>query len=684
MKMGKKGFLAACVMMLGFSFFLPGKVKAASTVGNGSLIFSPNPEDTYDDSGVTYVKSIVLKHNGNMNGTMLCVFDQQITVDGQGVWPVYKSTDQGASWTHVTDIRDDVYGTIHKMNPCIYELPQDVGNLKEGTILVAGLLIPDDWSQSQMTIYKSSDLGSSFQVLGVVDTGGPIEYDATPKATTSAVWEPYLYVDGKGRLSCYYSDERQKGNGVLQAVCYKSSWDGVNWGALTNVTAITNRSDRPGMITVSRMGNGKYIAVYEVVNRPSQKVNSAICYYKISEDGVTWDANDLGTPILLEDGTGCGSSPVVKWVDAGGPNGMVVVACKWQVDTKGRISGGQNLFVNYNYGEGTWERLPNALTFDGPNLEGLLSGYSGSLDTNLDNTVLYQAANVENLTTHRNEARIGAIPLNAACYEAENASLTNAEVASFIDASNGKKVGNINYSDSKVSFDKITVSNAGTYTVNVRYTNGTGSRSSHYVQVNGGNRFELQYDPSVKWGRYLWASFTCNLNAGVNTIAFTKGTGYAELDCIQVYKAGTDLSGQFALQNRNSGKYLEVANASTEQGMATSQYDWTNYPCQLWNMTKKDGSYIQLRNVNSLRMLEIQNASKEDGAAAVQYSRSGNYCQDWSLLSSDSGYYFLQNRNSGKYLEVANNLTTNGAAVAQWGKTGYSCQEWKLKKEGMK
>lgn len=126
---------------------------AANTTGNGSLVFSPNPKDTYDDSGVTYVKTIVLKHNGSQNGTMLCVFDQQITVDGQGVWPIYKSTDGGSSWEHVTDIRDSVYGTTHKMNPCIYELPQDVGNLKEGTILVAGLLIPDDWSKSQITVY---------------------------------------------------------------------------------------------------------------------------------------------------------------------------------------------------------------------------------------------------------------------------------------------------------------------------------------------------------------------------------------------------------------------------------------------------------------------------------------------------------------------------------------------------
>lgn len=681
MKRGKNLFLVLLVAI--FVMITKTNVYAA-TDNNGAVVFTPNPNDTYDDSGVTYVRMITLKHNGADNGTMLCVFDQQIVVDGQGVWPVYKSVDSGETWEHVTDIRDNIYGTTHKMNPCIYEMPQTVGNIQEGTILVAGLLIPDDWSQSQITIFQSNDLGSNFSPLGVVDVGGPIEYDASPQSTTSTVWEPYLYIDGRGRLACYYSDENQKSEGILQALVYRSSWDGVNWGAKTNVVGVPNWSDRPGMITVTKMGNGKYLAAYEVVNRPSQSLNTAICYYKISDDGINWNSTDLGTPVLLEDGTGCGSAPFVKWVDAGGPNGMVIVVPKWQVDALGRISGGQNFFVNYNYGEGTWERLPMALTFDGPSHEDLLSGFSGSIDISEDGKILYQAENVENLSIRRNEARVGSIPLNAAIYEAENAELTNVEVASFIEASNGKKVGYINYSDSKINFNKITVPESGTYTINVRYTNGTTATSSHYVKVNNGTQFELQYPVCKEWGRYLWASFDCYLNAGVNSISFTKGNGYAELDCIQVSNPNVDLSTQFALVNRNSNKLLEIGNASISSNVQASQYDWTNYNCQLWNVTKKDGQYVQFKNVNSGKVLEIQEASTANGAAVVQYDLSGNYCQDWKLLSTSDGFYKVINRNSNKLLEVGNNLTTNGATVNQWDDTGYACQEWKLKREGTK
>lgn len=685
--MDKKKVLRLCCMIfvIGIIFGkmnLP--VSAASTTGNGTLVFSPDPGTTYDDSGVTYVRMITLKHNGANNGTLLCVFDQQIVVDGQGVWPVYKSTDDGETWQHVTDIRDHVYGTTHKMNPCIFELPQDVGGLREGTILVAGLLIPDDWSSTQITLFKSTDVGQSFTPISVVDSGGPTDYDNLPTSTTSAVWEPYLDIDGNGNLACYYSDERQKANGVLQALVYKSSTDGINWGKVTNVVAVSNRNDRPGMVTVTRMGNGKYMAVYEVVNKPSLEVNTAICYYKISDDGINWNPVDLGKPILLEDGTGCGSAPFVKWINAGGPNGMVVVVPKWQVDKNGLIKGGQNFFVNYNYGEGTWERMPMAVTFDGPNTENLLSGFSCSIDTNIDGTVLYQAANVENLSTGRNEVHVGSIPLTAAAFEAENAQLTNVEVDSYIDASGGKKVGYINYSDSSVEFDKIVVPKAGLYTVNVRYSNGTGTNASHNVTVNNERTFSLSYEPTVKWGRYQWSSFTCQLNEAVNSIKFQTGTGYAELDCIQVFCAGVDMNNQFALVNRNSNKLLEIPSASLEDNVQAAQYDWTNYNCQLWNITHKDSSYIQLQNANSGKLLEVGLASTEEGAAVVQYPASGNYCQDWMLTPSSDGYYKIINRNSQKLLEIQSNLTENGALAGQWSSTGYACQEWKLKKEGMK
>lgn len=49
-----------------FVFIMNSTNVLAVTPNNGSLVFSPNPNDTYDDSGATYARMICLKHNGAM------------------------------------------------------------------------------------------------------------------------------------------------------------------------------------------------------------------------------------------------------------------------------------------------------------------------------------------------------------------------------------------------------------------------------------------------------------------------------------------------------------------------------------------------------------------------------------------------------------------------------------------
>lgn len=253
----------------------------AKTDGNGSLVYKSDNDSTFDPGGATYSRIICLKNNAGSNGTLLCTYDQlkKVSVDvGNGkkiskqVYPIYKSTDGGDNWKLISNVYDKEYGLLRTSQPCLYELPQQVGDMPAGTILLAGNIFDDDpYTQSRIVIYKSLDGGNSWSFLSEVDHGGPCTYDPSVTSTTTTVWEPYLNLSKDGKLVCYYSDERQKANGVLQAVSFKTSSDGKNWSSLSNVAAITNKKDRPGMITVSALPNGKYIATYEVVNRPSNK-----------------------------------------------------------------------------------------------------------------------------------------------------------------------------------------------------------------------------------------------------------------------------------------------------------------------------------------------------------------------------------------------------------------------------
>jgi hypothetical protein len=688
---GLRRFSAVCALTalvaLLIALIQPAPASAVTT-GNGALVFAPaagssfNPEGG-TPAGTTYAKIIVLKNSGAANGTQLVTFDQLVLKNGVQVYPIYRSTNNGTSWTHVTDVNPSATfpALTRTAQPFLFEVTQTTGDLTAGTILLAGMIMPEDRSSSRLVVYKSTNQGTSWSYLSTIDTGGPAVYDPSPTSTTTTVWEPSLIIDGNGGLAAYYSDERQKANGVLQAVSYRRSTDGgKTWGSLVNVSAPTNRSDRPGMITVTKLPNGRYLATFEVVNRPSQSNNTAPIYYKTSNDGLNWGTTtSIGNPIRLADGRGIGSSPYVTWVPSGGPKGMVVVASKWSLDANGTIDGGQNFYVNYNLGEGPWERLPMAVTYDASDTQGgSFTGFAQGIDVSVDGRTLYQATNVENLQSDLNDIRVGSIPLDAQQYEAENAARNDAAVVSHVQASNGSKIGNINNVGSYVEFT-VNVPAAGTYTMNVRYDNGFGSTSTHNVSVNGGTASSISYPATVDWGRYNWAQKSVTLNAGNNTIRFAKGTNFAELDVLHLYRSAA-LDPVFQIANRNSGKYLEVLGASTTDGAAAGQWGDTNNATQRWTVT--GGNTVQLVNRNSGKLLEIPSAQTADGVDAVQWGPTGSSTQSWTAATS-GGWWTFANANSGKLLEIAGCSTTDGAVAQQWTSNGAACQQWRLVKEGI-
>src|SRR5690606_7154750 len=128
-------------------------------------------------------------------------------------------------------------------------------------------------------------------------------------------------------------------------------------------------------------------------------------------------------------------------------------------------------------------------------------------------------------------------------YEAENATVVNAETLGSADASNGYYVGRIDEagdmrSDSFVDFT-VEVPEARSYTMTIRYANGTGATSTHGLAYNGGAWSTVSYPPTDGWAQFDTTSVTVDLQAGYNVIRLAKGsphfdggTGYAELDSI--------------------------------------------------------------------------------------------------------------------------------------------------------
>ncbi|AIM26077.1 hypothetical protein MEPL4_7c00210 [Melissococcus plutonius] len=280
-----------------------------------------------DDSvqpNILYGRGMVTNHTTNeFNGRMYETFENYVS--GVPYFKIYESTDHGNSWNHISNVKDQVNGWGLRYQPFLYELPETLGDLPKGTLICAGNSIPKDLSKTKIDLYKSLDHGRTWDYLSTIDEGGkavPDQIDATP------VWEPFLAMIDH-QLVCYYSDERDPAHS--QKLIHKVSKNGIDWGNQVEDVVFSAKKARPGMATVAKMKNGKYIMTYEVVGNGAHYSN-----YKLSEDAIHWNPEDEG----------------IKFADGGSPYVTVLADGTIVANTAN-----SPLYLNKNNGEGKWETL---------------------------------------------------------------------------------------------------------------------------------------------------------------------------------------------------------------------------------------------------------------------------------------------------------------------------------------
>ncbi|MFF4352590.1 RICIN domain-containing protein [Streptomyces sp. NPDC001530] len=270
------------------------------------------------------------------SGRLVASFEKSTVVPETGsadrqTLPVYKSDDHGTTWQPLSEVKAPAYlssdpkyakYTSNWTNPYLYALPQDVGNLKQGTLLLASVVSGDDyyyrehkaadpsWTPANdgdrkdlaIALYSSTDDGVTWKVVNVIATGGwqggsagalgQNIAGANTNKQADPLWEPYLMVY-KGRLVVYYSDENDytgfdPATGVptldpandtakdsLGQILVHKTWDGrsATWSApVVDLAGLTQDmgggkteigGGRPGMTNVVRTTDGKWLLTYE-------------------------------------------------------------------------------------------------------------------------------------------------------------------------------------------------------------------------------------------------------------------------------------------------------------------------------------------------------------------------------------------------------------------------------------
>jgi GH43 family beta-xylosidase len=239
--------------------------------------------------------------------------------------------------------------------------------------------------------------------------------------------------------------------------------------------------------------------------------------------------------------------------------------------------------------------------------------------------------------------------LGSSRYEAEYAVINHATSRSAVGgASNGQVVGAIDYADSWVEYRQVWAPSAGTYPLTVRYANGTGASSTHNVSVNGGAATALTY-PATGWDTWTSVTFLATLKAGDNTVRFTKGTSYAELDYVELNR----YEAENAVLNRASARFA-VGGASSER--VVGGIDFADSWVEFRDVTVPSAGVYKLRvRFANGSSTGTHNLSVNGGAStAVSYARTG--WDKWTVVtvnvSLNAGANTLRFTKGSNYAEL--------------------------------
>jgi hypothetical protein len=307
--------------------------KAPATFSQ-RVVFEPPRDANWTDPGVLYARSAQLP-----NGDLLATWENYSPEPPMVYFPIYKSTDQGYTWTELSRVQDTQNGWGLRYQPFLYVLPEAMADFPAGTVLASGSSIPKDLSKTQIELYASCDSGETWEFVSHIAAGGV----ALPNNGETPVWEPFLY-QHEDTLICYYSDQRDTAYG--QKMVHQTTTDLKTWGPVIDDVTYPTYTDRPGMPTLAKLPNGQFIMTYEYGGNHGNSSYSFPVHYKIVSDPEKFGAA-TGVELKATDGTVPTGSPYVVWSSVGGANGTIIA------------SGHSNseVFVNTQLGQGAWVKV---------------------------------------------------------------------------------------------------------------------------------------------------------------------------------------------------------------------------------------------------------------------------------------------------------------------------------------
>lgn len=225
----------------------------------------------------------------------------------------------------------------------------------------------------------------------------------------------------------------------------------------------------------------------------------------------------------------------------------------------------------------------------------------------------------------------------------------------------------------------------------IQYYNANASKPSTPTPTPTGTRtisdgdYHIVTDLNISYG----LNVAYNSTSACANIQIHNSMGDADTSSVVTVKYLDN--GYYKLTMRNSGKVLDVQNASTSNGTNVQQYDDNGTDAQKWIIREAgNGCFNIISKCNGLYM-DVAGGSTADYTNVQMYTGNGTSAQKWRFIAwgaadgqsiSDGNYKIVSAMDNTKCVDVSGAATQNYTNVQLWSNVSNAAQTWKVKYMG--
>lgn len=127
-----------------------------------------------------------------------------------------------------------------------------------------------------------------------------------------------------------------------------------------------------------------------------------------------------------------------------------------------------------------------------------------------------------------------------------------------------------------------------------------------------------------------------------------------------------------------SGKVMEIAQGSTQDGARLQQWTFNGAENQLWRLVPVSPDSYIIVSARSSKALDVPGHSTSNDTQIEQWAYNGGANQHWRVVELGNNDYKIESVESGKVLDVVGASTSDGAPIVQYVYGQAINQRWRL------